>query len=242
MEDRTRTSYAVTLSGAFLISFVALRHIFHELHEFGHMTAARLLCGNWGTRDFNNVAPIPAGCEVTSAGAVTVALAGPVINYIGMWIGAWLIWRAKSASRAAWGFALIFACLPFARLFTALIGGGDEMGVARSLLQSPALTRAACIVLVAAVMAYPLFTAWEALGGARRRLWLFLGFLLLPMLLEGAVILGLFNYLLKQGVLNQGGFFGAPVLVIAVLLLAVAVFAVFYKTITTLLIPSPQQR
>jgi hypothetical protein len=232
-------AYTVALSGAFLAAFVAMRHILHELHEFGHMTAARVLCGGWGTRDFNNVASIPTGCNVTEGIDLTVALGGPMVNYVGVWVGALLIGKAKTTSQTAWGLALIFACLPFARLFTALIGGGDEMGVARAYIADPALARAACIVVVVAVLAYPLWTAWRALGGARRRLWLFLGFLILPMLLEGAVILLFFNYLLKQHVLSEVWVFGAPGLIIVVLLAAFIVFAAFARHISTLLLPYP---
>ncbi|HEY5798603.1 MAG TPA: hypothetical protein VIT92_00205, partial [Burkholderiaceae bacterium] len=218
----------------------AMRHLLHELHEFGHMSAARLLCGGWGARDFNNVAAIPAGCQVTPMVDLTVGLAGPLVNYLGVWIGALLILNAKSAPRAAWGLALIFACLPFARLFTALIGGGDEMAIARSYIEHPALARAACIALVAAVLAFPLLTAWQALAGSGRRAWLFLGFLLLPMLLEGAVILWFCNSLLQLGVLSQTWAFGAPGLVIVVLALAAIVFAAMSTAIASLLRPARQ--
>ena len=228
----------VQISAAFLVAFVAMRHILHELHEFGHMTAARLLCGGWGTRDFNNVASIPSGCNVTTGIDLAVALAGPMVNYVGVWVGVLLIRSGRTTSKTTWGLALIFACLPFARLFTAMIGGGDEMGVARAYFANPALARAVCIAVVAAVLAYPLWTAWQALVGARRRFWLFIGFLILPMLLEGAVILLFFNYVLKQHVLNQTWAFGAPGLIIVVLLAAIAVFAAFARHISTLLLPA----
>lgn len=233
MKNETSPSYVIVLSFSFLVAFVALRHIFHELHEFGHMTAGRLLCGAWGGRDFNNVAPIADGCATSPAITFLVAMAGPIVNYVGVWIGALMIRTARTSRQSAWGLALIFACLPFARIFTALIGGGDEMGVARAYIANPVLARGICIVLVCAVLAFPLYTAWRALN-TRRRLWYFLGFLILPMLLEGAVILLFFNYLLKQGLLNETWLLGAPGLVILVLLAAIAAFGLFARHIPAL--------
>jgi|GEM_PF-5152979 len=69
-------------------AFIALRHVFHELHEFGHMIAGRLLCSEFGSRDFNRVAAIPTSCQITPSIDFRVSLAGPMVNYCAIWVGA----------------------------------------------------------------------------------------------------------------------------------------------------------
>jgi len=50
-----------------------------------------------------------------------------------MWLGGW--WMAKSSNhkKKLLGFSLLFSNLPFARIFTALVGGGDEKVVIQAI-------------------------------------------------------------------------------------------------------------
>jgi hypothetical protein len=188
----------------------------------------------WGARDFNNVQPIAASCVPTATTNATVALAGPLVNYVAIWIGALLLRRARTVGQAAWGFVLIFASLPFARLFTALVGGGDEMWVARSVIADPTWARLACIVVIVAILAWPLAVAWRAIADAKLRAVYFAGFLLLPMLIEGAVVLFFFNTLLRRGLLAEIWVMGTPALVLVVLALATLLFVALSGKIRTL--------
>lgn len=221
---KTPPSFELVLSFPFVVAFITLRHLFHELHEFSHMIAGRVICGVWGTRDFNNVHPMSGvGAEAGFTNTL-VGLEGPMVNYIAIWLGAILIRTAKSSARVSWGLVLIFASLPFARIFTALLGGGDEMGVARTWIANPMVARITVITVILAVLIYPLCTAFKAMYVKKNKAWYFVGFLILPMLLEGMVVLLFFNYLLKMGILNKGWWMGSPILVWIALLVAFIVF------------------
>jgi hypothetical protein len=208
----------------FVVAFIALRHLFHELHEFSHMIVGRVICGVWGTRDFNNVHPMSKEWYEAGFNHTLVGLEGPMINYIAIWLGAILISTAKSSSRLSWGLILIFASLPFARIITALFGGGDEFGVARTWISNPMAARVINIAVILSILIYPLYTAFTALYVKKNKGWYFVGFLILPMLLEGMVVLLFFNYLLKMGVLNDSWWMGSPILVWIVLLVMFGVF------------------
>ncbi len=226
--------FIIKLSIPFLVAFISLRHLFHEFHEFGHMVSGRLFCGAWGTRDFNRVHAVADQCALSHFPDILVAFAGPLFNYIAIWTGAVLIRTAKSSGRLAWGLTLIFASLPFARLFTVLIGGGDEMGMARVYISNPLTARLTAIAVVSAILIYPLYTAFKALYVKSHKVWYFIGFLILPMILEGAVVLLFFNYLLKIGVLNETWMMGSPILVSIVLLIALITFVLSAKFINSL--------
>src|SRR6476469_8170538 len=214
----------------FIIAFILLRHIFHEAHEFAHMISARIFTGVWGTRDFNNVQPFAANTEPTKTQQVITGLAGPMINYIFCFIGAAMITRAATLKQKAWGLILIFACLPFARIFTAFTGGGDELGVVKNFAIGSA-ARIIDIVCVTALFAYPLYIAFKTLP--RRYRWITcISFLLLPMFFEGLVVLGLMNKMLNAGILISPVYFGAPLLVI-VELGVVCITYIFFAKYTT---------
>ena len=133
--NSTNNCFVVKLSWGYIVAFIALRHIIHEAHEFAHMIIGRLLCGVWGTRDFNNVHSMSDAYMQHQFGSSLLGLEGPFVNYFLIWLGALLIVYGKSASKKSWGLTIIFASLPFARFFTALTGGGDEFGVIKTLIQ-----------------------------------------------------------------------------------------------------------
>jgi hypothetical protein len=207
----------LNLDAAFLVAFLAIRYCFHELHEMMHMVLGRLLCGVWGTRDFNNVHPVSEACAARIS--PLVGLEGPMFNYLTIWLGAILILTAReNHKRLSWGIVLVFASLPFARLFTALMGGGDELGVANRLIHDPTAARIADVLFVTLILFYPLRLACQRLT-IRYQLPVFLGFLLLPMVLEALVVQGLFNGLLHLGVGDQTLVMGMPALVCVLFLL-----------------------
>ncbi len=230
------------LSAAFLAAFAALRYLLHELHEFAHMGMARALCGTWGTRDFNNVHPIAETCVKTAATDPLVSLAGPATNYLTLWLAALLLLprgqgpahpAQRAPDRLAWGLALAFAALPLARLFTAVMGGGDELGLARSLMDTPWTARVLTVLMITGVMAWPLWQVFKALRSAGRGWGFFVLALLLPMLVEGALVQGLLNRLLLQGQLGslEGLAWGAPAAVLALLLAAGLAFALLARRV-----------
>lgn len=232
----------VRLTFPFVIAFISLRHIFHEIHEFAHMFVGRLICGSWGARDFNRVQPIPEGCEHNEQLYVLAAIAGPLFNYIMIWTGTWMLLKyPKEARKVAIGIILIFASLPFARFFTVLIGGGDELGIIRLFIDDPLASRIIGVFVITLLLAYPLYKVFSALPRKNRHYY-FWGFLLLPMFLEGAVVLGFFYFLLATGFLSQPAIFGAPLLVIIVFLFSVVIFMSFRKYLSTLITTSPERQ
>lgn len=102
--------------------------------------------------------------------------AGPALSYLMMWLGAWLL---RTGRKPLLGFALVVAYIPFLRLLTAAMGGGDE-GVLMRLL-APDSGRWLALALVLALTMPPLLSCWRALAN-RRRGWVFAAAFLLPLL------------------------------------------------------------
>jgi hypothetical protein len=121
------------LSWKFLFAFFALTICTGELHEQVHIQTGWLVCGGYGARDFN-AWKTAADCAAP-AWSFLATLVGPLWSFAVMWTGAFLLMKAKSLNYKTIGFALIFAPLPFARIFTALMGGGDEKNGARRAFQ-----------------------------------------------------------------------------------------------------------
>lgn len=176
----------------------------HEAHELAHAVTARALCGAWPVRDFNSWTA-PCDSWVPTA-------AGPLFSYALMFAGAVLL-----RNRAA-GAALILAANPFARIFTAMMGGGDEMVVAQRLFSSERTLglRLAVLTFVVIVCGAALVAAFRAMRSA----WWFSFAMVWPMVLTGLALFVVGNRLLHAGVFSDVGPGGAPLLVTIVSLAA----------------------
>jgi len=196
----------------------------HELHELVHTATGRILCGAWGTRDFN-VWQLAPGCE-----SWVPTLMGPLFSWAVMWVGVALL--ASTVESRRWtGLALIFAPNPLGRLLPAMMGGGDEGVVARSLLGAggPA-ARIAVIVAALLVVIPPLVIAWRALPVAKRPLWfvlLFIG----GILITGPLFFVLGNGLLSRGVMAEPALFGAPGLIDLFMAVTLVLLAIYWRGI-----------
>lgn len=141
-------------------------------HEFTHHVAANWVCGEVGRMSLNRFM-LPPACR----GPWPVStVAGPALSYLMMWTGAWLVWRGR---RPLFGFALVVAYIPFLRLLTAAMGGGDEGLLLRTAF--PGVGRWLAVAVVLALVLPPLWTCWQALAN-RRRAAVFAGAFLLPIL------------------------------------------------------------
>lgn len=185
-----------------------------ELHEQAHIQFGAFVCGCWGERDFS-VWRTCAKCAAPSQAFVS-SLMGPLFTYAVVWLGAGLMARARSPAQRTVGLALVFAPLPFARIFTVLTGSGDEVVFFRALLGSDsrptAWGLAALLVVLACVP--PIVMAWRRLVPRRRILWIG-GLCVLPMLAQGAWVRLVMNGLLARGVGDASSIAGSPVLVMA---------------------------
>lgn len=222
-------------------AFAALLFVMHELHEIVHIVVGYILCGCWGERDFN-VWSLCEGCSETEPLAFLSTLAGPVFTFAMIYIGYYLLsnrYRQQPGMRA-FGFALIFANMPFARILTVGLGGGDEMQVLDSLWGSQASGLTLWIIGFAAVVLValpPLIRAWNVLR-PKKRIWVFSGFFILPLAVDIVAVLIIMNRLLEQGILDQTGIIGSPLLVNLWTLLWVILLAIFWKDLKTILRPA----
>ncbi|HZX26957.1 MAG TPA: hypothetical protein VFF16_07820 [Telluria sp.] len=209
----------------YALAFLALNGVVSELHEQAHITTGRLLAGCYGPRDFNvwqacadHPSPVPWAASV----------AGPLFSYAVMWLGVWLLWRGAQVAHRAVGLALVFAPLPFARVFTALVGGGDEKTFLTYWLDNPGLGRAGAIALTLVACGLPVFYAWRALAN-RHRGWIVAGLCVLPMLAVYAYKIKFLNSLLLQGRWDAPPILGTPPMVLAVFALMVLATAATWR-------------
>ena len=208
------------------VAFSFLLLAVHEAHELAHAVAGRWLCGEWPVRDFNSW-HFAGECA-----SYLPTAAGPLFSYTLILIGAWM--AARTSSRWA-GVALIFAANPFARIFTAAMGGGDEMVVAQRIAdlstRTPAL-RITVLVFVTLVCGAGIAAGWRAMTGLKRRgLW-FAVVLLWPMVLTGVALFVIGNRLLRAGLLSSPAIGGAPLLVCLVSAVSVLLVIATWRSLS----------
>jgi hypothetical protein len=198
-------------NGPALFSFFIMVLALAEAHECAHIFAARAVCGAWGTRNFS-VWTTREGCAENHPLIVLATFAGPLFTFAMIWLGTWLVIKATKQSLRALGVALIFAPLPFARIITAATGHGDEVSGFTTLLKGHKNGWAVGLTSILLLSLYPVLKAYRSLAPPRRLL-VFGGLLLLPMLVHGLTTHSMLNGLLVKGVLDESGMLGAPVLV-----------------------------
>ncbi len=122
------------LTPTYILAFLILVFLIHELHDWMHVGVARLLCSCWGPRGFDNWEFGPC-CTLAPAKQALATLAGPFVNYLFLWIGWKKMDRHHSPSDKSLGISFVFATLPLPRILAALVGGGDETAGLRQLFQ-----------------------------------------------------------------------------------------------------------
>jgi len=195
------------LSWRWATAFAVLVLVLHELHELAHTWSGRILCGGWGSRDFNTWS-LAEGCN-----AWFPLAAGPGFTYGTMWAGAGLL-RSRRRSRRVFGLSLLFAAGPAARIFTVALGGGDELVLASRIVGGAGV--GLWLVTGAVVLAIcfpPLIAGWRALRTAPHRTLWFTGLFLGQLVLVIVVVLMVLNALLAQGLLTEPTVLGEPLFV-----------------------------
>jgi hypothetical protein len=219
----------IKLTPAFIVSFIALLFVMNEAHEIVHTTVGRLICGCWGQRDFN-VWGLCDDCITQHPAALFATFAGPIFTFIMIWVGASYLKQSKSNQQKSFGYALIFANMPFARLFQPLTGGGDEVWALTKLLHNRTLAQVIGFTVILLITAYPLYKAYTLVQNKRRVLW-FILFFLTPVLIDEVILLGVMNGLLQKGLLNTYWILGSPILVTVWTATVLAVFVLMRKSI-----------
>ena len=205
----------LVLSFKTILAFLALSFVCHEIHELSHTTIAWLQCGCWGSRDFN-AWTICASCS-EDVDTIWATVAGPFFTYVMVWTAWWLMSPLRSIRMQSFGFALLWANLPFARLFTVLMRGGDEGVIARTITGQQILPIDLWfmeIIIVLLLLLAAIIRAWYLLL-IKRRVLVFISYLLLPMLIQFFTMHKLGNDLLKRGLLSQYDLSFSPALVFA---------------------------
>jgi len=151
-----------------------------------------------------------------------------------MWLGAIWFSRSSNISRRALGFSIVFANLPFARLFTALIGGGDEKVVLQQLPGmdlSSLYPKIAAVLIVGLLAIPPVVWLYRNLANKMRG-WIIAAFLVLP-LIYGMLYHHMFlNYLLHKGIGAGITIMGTPDIIIIHTLVMLLMVLLFRKALT----------
>lgn len=205
-----------------LLAFLFLTLLLGELHELAHIFTGYGFCGCWGPRDFN-VWSLCEGCLEEKPYAIIATFMGPIFTFAVIWFGRFLL-KGADTQKKVLGFVLVFAGLPFARILTAAMGGGDEVYALRQIFegeQNGDIIWIIGLLLVLAVSIPPLLTAWKAIANTKR-IWYFLGFFLLPTFCTILFVLMGLNSVLASGFLTEPFIWGTP-LFISIYTLALAI-------------------
>lgn len=219
----------IKLNLKFIISFLSLTFLMHEAHEIVHTTVGRLICGCWGQRDFN-VWGLCEGCSEKHPISLLSTFAGPIFTFIIICVGATFLKSSNTDSKKSLGFALVFSNLPFARILTASMGGGDEAWGLNQLTHNYTLSWAVALGLILLITTYPLYKAYKTIHN-KKRIWLFILFFLTPTFIDLIVVLGLMNTLLTKGILSSYWILGSPILVTVWTALVFSIFILTRKYI-----------
>ncbi len=197
-------------SWRYLVFFFSANLILTELHEQTHIQLGYILCSCYGNRDFNTWTTC-ASCN--SPLLYLTVIAGPVLSYLLFWLGAWLFKKNnRKASLNALGFTLLFGSLPFARIFTAIIGGGDEKIFFTHFFSDPVIIRLLSITLTLVLCLVPILICFRSMKG-KRIVWL-LFFCMAPLLFGMIYQRLLLGSLLKKNIFAQTHLLGTPDLVL----------------------------
>jgi len=164
-----------------------------------------------GGRDFN-VWDICQGCIEQHPIALLATYAGPIFTFAMIWTGVCFLKEENTNQQKSLGFALIFANNPFARIFTAAMGKGDEVSGLNRTLHNHSLSWALGMLIVLLLTIYPLYKAFKTIVN-KNSIGYFILFLLSAMILDLIFVFGLLNNLLKKGVLSNDWILGSPVFI-----------------------------
>jgi hypothetical protein len=221
----------LTFKNLFVFQFFFF--LMHELHELAHIITGRILCGAWGTRDFN-VWQLCEPCNVNYPQIATFA--GPIFTFMMLWLGwYWLKYSSNSNIRSL-GLVFIFGNMPFGRIYMAATGAGDEVYGLRSLFINADHSNLLWIkllggIIVALICVPPLVTAYRAIAN-KRKLIIFIALLILPLVLDTVILLIFLNGLITKGMLNQLFIMGTPLLVTLWFICCLAIVSSGFKCLT----------
>lgn len=188
------------ITGRFISFCIVLFLLFSQFHELSHIIAGRLVCGCFGEQLDFNVWSLCGNCFDENPAGFIPSLAGPAFSFICIWAGVYLL-GSKRNSLLMIGFLLVMINKPFARLFTVIMGGGDELKVATKLLssQSSQYSWILTLLIILLLTIPPLIICYRKLHHPKRLL-IIISFCILPMVIQYFYQFRLLNSLLKKGI------------------------------------------
>lgn len=192
------------LTPLYILAFLFLLFLVHEVHDWSHALMARAVSPSWGPRVFNGWDFCP-GFKVTSGPRALALIAGPIINYVLLWVGWWHLDQENPLQEQSLGCSLVFATLPLNGLLAAFDGGGDLTNSIRWLQQhgpgsNHAFVTILGLLLVLVLTVPPLLRAFLQLPGYKGKLFIFPVLLLVPGWLDGQLVgKWLNNWLITPG-------------------------------------------
>jgi hypothetical protein len=112
------------LTPIYILSFLCLNFFIMELHDWLHAAVAALVSGTWGPRGFDRW-QIGGVLSVSNGQRALATLAGPLVNYIALWIGWIKMGNRDSLADQSLGCNLVLAAQPVSMILAAFTGGGD---------------------------------------------------------------------------------------------------------------------
>ena len=220
----------IDLNWRFCLALLAAIFVFGELHELAHLTVAYLVCGAPGHQTDFNLWTLCESCN-TNPHAYVATLAGPVFSYVLMWTGFFLL-RSKNSEKWQTGAVLVLSNIPFARIFTAAIGGGDETTVLRTLFvdQNVLLLKIIGFLIVFALAFPPLLMIWRRMTREHRFLRVF-AVAALPLPIMMMYEFKLLGRVLQSGFLSEAHFLGVADFVYLHTVIMSVLMLVFCRTL-----------
>jgi hypothetical protein len=117
-----------------LLAFLALIFLIIECHDWFHVAMARILCGCWGNKGFEDW-KICSSCVLGKGELVAIGMIGPLLNYILIWTGWFFMESTQPPTRKSLSFFLLYASNPLPSILAAKSGGTDETNAFRTLFQ-----------------------------------------------------------------------------------------------------------
>ena len=220
----------IKLTPVYILAFFTLVFLIHEIHDWIHVLVARAVAECWGTKGFD-LWTICTKNAVSTKGMVLITISGPLFNYLVMCWGWELMQPENEIQQKSLGFSLVFASLPFPRILTALVGGGDETKTLRMLFQRvdgsnhlyvslAGLLLILLLTLPAIYRAIMLVAGWWGKIGV-------IGFLVVPGFIDHWLVGGVLSHLLADGFLARLVWTGFSQAIMAWLLLLVVLLLAF---------------
>ncbi len=220
----------INITLRYCLAFMAFVFVFGQLHEMAHLTAAWFACGYPGNQVDFNLWTLCGNCQA-NPNSYLATIFGPVFSYVMIWVGCLMLCYSN---KKYWNlaFVLIFGNLPFARIFTSALGGGDETTVLKTLLNGQPLwlIKLSGLLLVSALAFPPLYMGYKRLLNKKRWL-LMLAFCIGPMVIMMLYEFMLLGKVLKAGFLTGKHFLGIADFVYLHTLLMALVVVFFIKTL-----------